>query len=243
MLEVDSTIQKLPPSKGRVLVVDDEEDIVEVIGYNLSREGYNVDRAYTGEEALERVNSQRPDLILLDLMLPGIDGLDVCRSIKRSDEYSAIPIIMLSARGEEMDVVMGLEIGADDYITKPFSQRVLQARIKSALRRRVEPPPTEDAVVQIHNIAIHPGRHEVFLNGEKIDLTPTEFRLLHVLSRKAGWVFTRYQIVEAVRGEDFAVTARSVDVQIVGLRRKLGDSADLIETVRGVGYRMKDPNA
>jgi two-component system alkaline phosphatase synthesis response regulator PhoP len=228
------------PKKAKVLVVDDEEDIIEVISYNLEKEGYQVLRALSGEEAIEKVLSSKPDLVILDLMLPGIDGLDVCRELKQKPELSLIPIIMLSARGDEADIVSGLELGASDYITKPFSQRILSARIKSVLKRSAINASATDQLFEFHGITIHPGRHEVRSDGELLDLTASEFRLLDLLIRKPGWVFTRMQIVDAVRGEDCAVTARSVDVQVVGLRRKLGHKADLIETVRGVGYRVRE---
>jgi two-component system phosphate regulon response regulator PhoB len=224
--------------KARVLVVDDEEDIAEVISYNLTREGYELVCAHSGEEALKIMSEDRPDILLLDLMLPGIDGLDVCKSAKAL--YPTLPIIMVSAKGDEADIVTALELGADDYVTKPFSQKVLQAKVRSALRRiRLDNKEIGERV-HIGNIRIDSGRHEVSVDGEQLDLTPTEFQLLLSLAKKAGFVMTRYQIVEAVRGADFAVTARSVDVQIVGLRKKLKSAAPLIETVRGVGYRLRD---
>jgi two-component system, OmpR family, alkaline phosphatase synthesis response regulator PhoP len=222
--------------KARILVVDDEEDIAEVISYNLAKEGYEVECAHTGESALERLTKEKPDILLLDLMLPGIDGLDVCKSVKAHHPF--LPVIMISAKGDESDVVTGLELGADDYITKPFSQKILLARVKSALRRTFTEQKGECNILSVGSIQIDIGRHEVKIQGEKIDLTPTEFELLAALAKRAGFVMTRYQIVEAVRGADFAVTARSVDVQIVGLRKKLKSASPLIETVRGVGYRL-----
>ena len=235
------TQKQIKPTKGKILVVDDEEDIVEVISYNLKKEGYQVLTASTGEEALKSIEIEKPNLVLLDLMMPGIDGLDVCRELKKNPEFENIPVVMLSARGDESDIVAGLELGATDYITKPFSHKILIARIKSALRRHS--PDTKVApseTVCLHGITIHNGRHEVRIEDDLIDLTATEFKLLDLLVRKPGWVFTRYQIVDAVRGEDCAVTARSVDVQLVGLRRKLGAKADILQTVRGVGYRVKE---
>jgi two-component system phosphate regulon response regulator PhoB len=151
-----------------------------------------------------------------------------------------MPIVMLTAKGGEADIVTGLELGADDYVTKPFSPRVLVARLKAVLRRQAEPEPTDQDVVRVHDIEIHPGRHEVIAGDEKIELTYTEFRILHLLARRPGWVYTRYQIVDGVRGENYPVTDRSVDVHIAGLRKKLGERGDYIETVRGVGYRFKD---
>lgn len=227
-------------TKERILVVEDEDDIAELIVYNLGKEGYEVERAATGEAALELADKRPPDVILLDLMLPGVDGLEVCRRLKQNARTLAAAIIMVTARTEEADVVLGLELGADDYITKPFSPRVLIARIRAVSRRRSAEPVDESAVISAHDMIIHPGRHEVVVAGESIDLTYTEFRVLHCLARRPGWVFTRFQIVEAVHIEDYAVTDRSVDVQIAGLRKKLGIAGDYIETVRGVGYRFKE---
>ncbi len=223
-----------------IMLVEDEESIVELVRYNLSREGYTVHVAMSGEDALTLVRTANPALILLDIMLPEIDGIEVCRRLRRDERTMATPVIMLTARGEESDIISGLEAGADDYVTKPFSPRVLMARVRAVLRRKSEPAPTPDAVIEMHDLLIHPGRHEVSLAGQRIDLTHTEFRILHYLARRPGWVFTRYQIVDAVHGQEHAVTDRSVDVQIVGLRKKLGDAGNYIETVRGVGYRFKE---
>ncbi len=228
------------PQKAKILVVDDEEDIVEVVSYNLIKEGYQVSRALSGEEAIQKISEEKPDLIILDLMLPGIDGLDVCKHLKGDLKLQSIPILMLSARGDEADIVTGLELGASDYVTKPFSQRILNARIRSVLKRSINTTAPLDQQIELQGITIHPGRHEVRIDGEVIELTASEHKLLDLLIRKPGWVFTRHQIVDVVRGEDCAVTARSVDVQVVGLRKKLGYKADLIETVRGVGYRFKE---
>ncbi|OGV75047.1 MAG: DNA-binding response regulator, partial [Lentisphaerae bacterium RIFOXYA12_FULL_60_10] len=192
------------------------------------------------EEALRSVLSRAPDLVLLDLMLPGISGLEVCRRIKGDPRTASIPVIMVTARGEETDIVTGLELGADDYIPKPFSNRVLVARIHAVIRRKKETAVDPNTPIRIHDLTIHPGRHEVICRQERIELTATEFRLLGVLARRPGWVMTRDQIVNAVKGEDYPVTERSVDVQIVGLRRKLGKHGAYIETVRGVGYRFSE---
>jgi len=227
-------------AKEVILVVEDEEDIQELIRYNLAREGYQTVSAMSGEDALNSIDNKLPDLILLDLMLPGIDGLEICRRLKADGKTSHIPIIMVSARGEEADVVTGLELGADDYITKPFSPRVLMARIKAVLRRKSGEEKTEETVLNVSGMLIHPGRREIVIDGKRVDLTYTEFQLLHLLARRRGWVFTRYQIVNAIKGEDYPVTDRSVDVQIVGLRKKLGEYGKLIETVRGVGYRFRE---
>jgi two-component system, OmpR family, alkaline phosphatase synthesis response regulator PhoP len=229
-------------SKAKILVVEDEEEILELITYNLSREGYDVHAVRSGEEALKLIQSKTPDLMLLDLMLPGVDGLEVCKTAKGNAATKDISIIMLTARSEEADIVTGLELGADDYITKPFSRRVLLARVKAVLRRRSETEPSEPGgILQIHNILINPGRHEVLIDEHEVVLTLTEFRVLHFLASRPGWVFTRSQIVEAGRGDGYPVTDRSVDVQIVGLRKKLEDAGKYIETVRGVGYRFMEP--
>jgi two-component system alkaline phosphatase synthesis response regulator PhoP len=227
-------------AKQKILIVDDEEDILELLRFNLTREGYRVIPATTGEETLRLANTEAPDLILLDLMLPGIDGLAVAKRLKNEDKTRDIPIIMLTAKGEEADIVTGLELGADDYITKPFSPRVLVARVRSVLRRRTKEPTKEGSIYRIHDLVIHPGRREVWVKDKSVELTFTEFGILNFLVKKPGWVFTRSQIVDAVRGDDYYVTDRSVDVQIVGLRKKLGDAGKYIETVRGVGYRFKD---
>ena len=227
-------------ARKQILVVDDEKDILELLEYNLAREGYDVVCAATGDAALEAACSRKPDLVILDLMLPGIDGLEVCRQLKAAAETRGIPIVMLTAKSEEADVVVGLELGADDYVTKPFSPRVLLARVKAVLRRRAVAASDDKATLRMGDLAIDPGRHEVLAQGEGVSLTYTEFRILHFLARRPGWVFTRYQIVDGAQGEDVVVTDRSVDVHIASLRRKLGSCGKLIETVRGVGYRFKD---
>ncbi|MEA1990973.1 MAG: response regulator [Thermodesulfobacteriota bacterium] len=224
----------------RVLVVDDEEDILELLKFNLSREGYQVPCAASGEQAFKLVRSESPDLIVLDLMLPGIDGLEVTRRLKNDPDTKNIPIVMLTAKGEEADIVTGLELGADDYITKPFSPRIVLARVRAILRRKIKGQLEETLVLRVHDLEIDPGRHEVLVNGKPVQLTFTEFGILNYMARRPGWVFTRFQIVEAVRGEDHPVTDRSVDVQIVGLRKKLGSAGKYVETVRGVGYRFKE---
>ncbi|MBZ0264508.1 response regulator transcription factor [bacterium] len=226
--------------KEYILVVEDEEDILELIRHNLSREGYEVRCVSDGHEALREVRLRPPDLIVLDLMLPEIDGLDICRRLKMDQATRHIPIIMESAKSEDSEVITGLELGADDYITKPFSPKVLVARVKSVLRRKAEPEPSKNAVLRFHDIIIHPQKREVLVKGSPVELTNTEFRILHMLAQRPGWVFTRYQIVDDIHGEQYAVSDRSVDVQVVGLRKKLGDQGALIETVRGVGYRLKE---
>ena len=190
--------------KEKILVVDDEEDILELVRYNLSREGFEVLGTTSGEEALRVAQKEIPDLIVLDLMLPGMDGLDVTRRLKNNTKTHAIPVVMLTAKGEEADVVAGLELGADDYITKPFfPPRILIARVKTVLRRPGEATPEDDAVVRIHDMVIHPGRRNVQVADTAVDLTYTEFQVLYYLARRPGWVYTRSQIVDAVRGDDY----------------------------------------
>ena len=223
-----------------ILVVDDEEDLLELVRYTLAKEGHSVTCVDTGEKAVDSVRQSLPDLIVLDLMLPGIDGLEVCRRLKGDLKTREVPIIMLTAKSEERDVITGLDGGADDYVTKPFSPRVLLARVKSLMRRKdAELRTQHDTIIQIRELVIHPGRHEVTLQGESINLTYTEFALLQFLAKRPGWAYSRSQIVDAVKGEDYPVTERSVDVQVAGLRKKLGSFGGNIETVRGVGYRFR----
>jgi two-component system alkaline phosphatase synthesis response regulator PhoP len=228
-----------PMAKRQILVVEDEADIAELIRFQLEKAGFGVTCVRSGERALEAVGRQPPDLVLLDLMLPGMDGLSVCRRLKTAPATRTVPVIMVTARGDERDVVQGLDAGADDYVVKPFSPAVLVARVEAALRRQGASAGDRDTPLTVRGIVIHPGRHEVKVNGQPVRLTRTEFMILHLLARRPGWVFTRSQIVGEVRGKSDVVTDRSVDVQIVSLRRKLGGSGALIETVRGVGYRMR----
>ncbi|MBN2272305.1 MAG: response regulator transcription factor [Sedimentisphaerales bacterium] len=226
-------------SKARVLVVDDEEDIRELVQLNLAPEGYEVLTCETGERALELARNKLPNLIILDLMLPGIDGLDVCKKLKADAKTNSIPILMLTAKAEEADIVIGLELGAEDYVTKPFSGKVLVARVRRILRSAAQPI-DEAKVIQIQDLTIDPARHEVLIKSKAIQLTLTEFNILHTLARRPGLVFTRYQIVDSLHGGDYVVTDRAVDVQMVSLRKKLCAYGKYIETVRGVGYRFKD---
>lgn len=238
-----NTMKSTEAKPVKILVVEDEEDILELLEFNLAKAGYEVEGVDSGEAALAAVRSHQPDLILLDLMLPGVDGLEVCRAMKRDPAMRDVGVIMVTARGEESDVVRGLELGADDYITKPFSPKVVAARVAAVLRRRAQGEAAEGdeaATVTIHDLVIHPGRHEVLVGNAPVRLTLTEFRTLLFLARRPGWVFTRSQIVQAVHGSDYPVTERSVDVQIVGLRKKLGAAGDYVETVRGIGYRFKE---
>lgn len=231
-------------AKETILVVEDEPDILELIRFHLEREGYTTLLCETGEEGLETARTRLPDLILLDLMLPGLDGKAVCRKLKADEETAGIPVIMVTARGEESDIVAGLEIGADDYVTKPFSAKVLTARVGAVLRRvqtgGASTGPSDPDVIRVHDLVIHPGRHEILADGEPVDVSSTEFGILRFLAAKPGWVFTRRQILRGVHGEDHPVLDRSIDVQIASLRKKMGARGDLIETVRGVGYRFAE---
>ena len=226
----------------RILIVDDELDILELIAYNLRKEGYEVETVQSGEQALRAMAENPPQAVLLDLLLPGIDGIEVCRRIKQDERFQHTPVLMLTARTEDSDIVTGLEVGADDYITKPFSPKVLVARLRAALRRNTsdELPTDEPVLLHVQGIAIDTARHEVRCDGSIVLLSATEFAILEFFARNPGLVFSRTRIIDAIRGEDYPVTERSVDVQILGLRKKLGVHGTHIETVRGVGYRLKD---
>ena len=223
-----------------ILLVEDDPDIKELISFNLSNQGHQVFEANNGELGIEKARKNLPDLILLDLMLPGIQGLDVCRIIKADQETKDTPIIMVTAMGQEEDIVKGLETGADDYITKPFSIKVLLARVSAVLRRSFEEYDQDsDKSLLINGISIKPRLREVRVKDKVIDnLTFSEFQILYLLAGHPGWVFTRYQIINKIRGDNYPVTDRSVDFQIVGLRKKLGGAGKFIRTVRGVGYRF-----
>ena len=223
-----------------ILVIEDEPDIREIIEFNLTKFNYNVLLANNGEKGLKQARSDEPDLILLDLMLPGIQGLDVCRIIKSDENLKNTPIIILSALGQEQDIIKGLEAGADDYVNKPFSMDILKARIKTVLRR-YDSNNEEDLnkSVFFKGIKINPRTRDVTIEGNLVTLTYTEFQILHLLISHPGWVFTRYQIIDKIRGENYPVTDRSIDFQIVGLRKKMLGKGNLIETIRGVGYRFQ----
>lgn len=224
----------------QILVVEDEEDIQELVRYNLVKESYQVHCVGSGEMGLKEARNLLPDLLVLDLMLPGMNGLEVCRELKADPQTKHIPIIMLTAKGEESDIVVGLEMGAEDYVTKPFSLKVFISRVKTILRRKQESKITESDILSFPDLQIHSGKHEVRVKGEPVKLTYTEFMILEFLARRPGWVFTRGQIVDAVRGDGYAITDRAVDFQIVGLRKKMGSVSTYIETVRGVGYRFSE---
>ena len=228
-------------SREKIVVVEDEADILEVIEYNLSREGFRVLSTRDGEEGLRLVQKESPDLVLLDLMLPGLDGMEICRKLKADPLTQAIPIVMATAKGEESDIVLGLGIGADDYVTKPFSPRELIARVKAVLRRGPlqEGRAAREQIVR-DGVTIDAGRHSVRVDGESVVFTATEFRLLHFLASHPGRVFTRDHLLSRVIREDAVVVDRNIDVHIKAIRKKLGAYRELIETIRGVGYRFRD---
>jgi phosphate regulon transcriptional regulator PhoB len=226
-------------AKARVLVIDDEKDLIELVRYNLEKEGFEVLSALDGESGMTAALGELPDIIIVDLMLPGIDGLEVCRHLRSNSRTSRIPLIMLTAKTAEPDRVLGLELGADDYVTKPFSPRELTARIKAVLRRTTAPqhPP---GVIRRGRLTIDTARREVTCAGKAVALTATEFRLLQCLADHPGRVFSRSQLIDSALGHDVSVVDRTIDVHITGLRKKLGDCGEWIETVRGFGYRFKD---
>ncbi len=228
-------------TRKKIVVVEDEPDIREVIEYNLKREGYRIIAACDGEEAIRTVVEQAPQLVLLDLMLPGLDGIEVCRRLKADPLTSSVPIIMVTAKGEEADIVLGLGMGADDYVCKPFGPKELVARVKAVLRRSsASAVPDSGERISRRGLVIDQTRHEVTVDRAQIPFTATEFRLLHFLASQPGRVFTRDQILSRAIGESAAVIDRNIDVHIRSVRKKLGRHRDLIETVRGVGYRFRD---
>ncbi len=226
--------------RQHVMIVEDEQEILDLLLFNLSKEGYQVTGSTSGEDALPKIRAIKPELILLDLMLPGMTGFDLCRTVKRDPSTQNIAVIMVTAKGDEIDMLAGLKLGADDYVVKPFSPRILLARIRAVLRRKTRREIDSQSIIELNGIKLDPGRHEVLAGDTKIDLTYTEFKILMFLASHPGWVFSRFQIVEAIRGDNYPVTDRAVDVVIVGLRRKLGDFGNCIETVRGVGYKLRE---
>jgi two-component system, OmpR family, alkaline phosphatase synthesis response regulator PhoP len=225
--------------KEHILIVDDEEDILELLEYTLSKEGFSVTCATSGEDAIKIANSLMPDLILIDLILPGIDGFELTRLLKNDPETSRIPVIMLTAKAGEPDIVTGLELGADDYITKPFSPRILVARVKALLRIHRQARADESSTITYDDLVIRPNYHEVTVKGKAVNLTTTQFQILCFLARRPGWVYSRKQILEEVYGKGHDSEERAIDVQIVGLRKELDACGHFIETVRGVGYKFK----
>jgi len=228
-------------SKEQILIVEDDEDILQLLSYNLEGAGFETETAQNGPDGLKKAKSKRYDLIILDLMLPGMDGFDVCRELKRAQETSEIPIIMLTARSEEVDRIVGLELGADDYVVKPFSPRELILRVRAVLRRYAgEAAENGRARIERDGLAVDLEGHKAFVNDKEVPLTATEFRLLAELIRSSGRVRTRDQLLTTVWGYEFEGYARTVDTHIRRLRQKLDDKAAFIETVRGVGYRFKE---
>lgn len=238
-LTVAPTTPSATRPRTRVLIIEDERALTEVLTYNLQREGYDTFVAHDGQDGLTRARTLLPDLLLLDLMLPGMSGLEVCRQLRAADRTRDIPIIMLTAKAEETDQIVGFSLGADDYVTKPFSVKVLLQRIK-ALQRRHETGSEAGDMVEHLDVRIDRVRHQASVHQKALDLTPTEFRLLECLVRQPGRAFTRAQLMDAAIGDGALVLERTIDVHIKTLRRKLGKSADLIETVRGVGYRFRE---
>lgn len=227
----------------KILIVEDDDDIRELVAFNLEMSGFSVLKKDKGEGVAELALENKPDLILLDVMLPGIDGFEVCRQIKKNKDTKEIPVLMLTARTDDEDIINGLETGADDYITKPFRPKILLAKVKTALRRNSLSSENEanKTVITIHGISIDRNRYEVRLDGQEVHLSVTEFSILEYLANNPGFVYSRNQIIDSVKGDGYAVTERSVDVQILGIRKKLGDYGRYIETVRGIGYRMVAP--
>jgi len=231
-------------SRRKVLVIEDEPDILELVDYNLGREGFQVIAASRGEEGLEKAVRTAPDLVLLDLLLPGLDGLEVCRKLKLDPVTRHVPVIMMTAKGEESDVILGLGVGADDYVTKPFSPKELVARVRAVLRRGPLRDDGGGGDRLVHEgVVVDPVRHTVWVDADAVSFTATEFRLLHLLAAHPGRVFTRDQLVSRVIGGGAAVIDRNIDVHVRAIRRKLGEHSHLVETVRGVGYRFHDVGA
>jgi two-component system phosphate regulon response regulator PhoB len=224
-------------TKQRILIIEDERALTDVLSYNLQREGYETTVAHDGQEGLRKAQTLLPDFVILDLMLPILNGLEVCRELRAGDHTKAIPILMLTAKAEETDQVVGFSLGADDYVTKPFSVKVLVQRIK-ALHRRREGKAVSADVVEQQGVRVDRHRHLAFVEGRQLDLTPTEFRLLETLLRQPGRAFTRGQLMDAAIGERAVVLERTIDVHVKSLRRKLGPAGEYIQTVRGVGYRF-----
>ena len=224
-------------NKSKILVVEDEQDIRDLLVFNLQKNGFNVRAVDNGEKALSLIRNDNFDLILLDLMIPGISGFDLTRILKNDDETSEVPIIMLTAKGEESDIVKGLEIGAQDYITKPFSVKVLMARISKVIQNKNKSL-NNKGIIEFSALSINIKSREVIVEGKSIDLTFTEFEILKLLASHSKWVYTRTEIIDQVRGDNYIVTDRTIDFQIVGLRKKLGSYGKCIKTVRGVGYRF-----
>jgi two-component system phosphate regulon response regulator PhoB len=223
----------------RILVIDDEPDLLELVRVNLDQAGYRVETTASGREALEQIRSSPPDLVVLDLMLPDVAGTDICRRIRADTELAGIPIIMLTAKADEVDRIVGFELGADDYVTKPFSPRELTLRVGAVLRRK-QPQAAASAFLEHGPLRLDPERHRCFVEGDEVELTAKEFELLQRLMMRPGRVMTRERLLDQVWGSDIAVTTRTIDTHLKRLREKLGPAGTLIETVRGVGYRFAE---
>ena len=233
LLSVEETLKEL------ITIIDDEPDIVELVSLHLKKTGFRVKGFFNAEDFFDFINKSIPDLIILDLMLPDADGFEICKYLKRKDEFAFVPIIMLTAKGEETDKVLGLELGADDYVTKPFSPQELVARVKVVLRRQDKKESLQKIVIG-KMLEIFPEKYEAYVDGKKVDLTSTEFKILTLLSRKKSWVFTRDQILDHLWGQEKAVLDRTIDVHIKHLREKLGKAARFIKNIRGVGYKLEE---
>ena len=231
-------MSRLPAMNELIAVVDDEPDIVEIIALQLKKAGFRAAGFFDGQSFLNSLERTTPDLVLLDLMLPDIDGLEICKRLRRKEEWASIPVIMVTAKGEETDKILGLELGADDYVTKPFSAKELVARVKSVFRRTRAPVEAKRLEVD-KRLIIDLDKHETLVKGHKVDLTSTEFRILRLLASRKGWVFTREQILDYLWGHEKIVVDRTIDVHIRNLREKLGpEAAELIKNIRGVGYKL-----
>ena len=231
--------KKEDPLKKLIVIIDDEPDIVQLVSLHLKKSGFDVKGFLNAEDFFDFIGKKLPDLILLDLMLPDADGFEVCKYLRRKDEFAATPIIMLTAKGEETDKVLGLELGADDYITKPFSPKELVARVKAVLRRQDKEEVLKKIIIR-DLLTIYPEKYEAYVEGKRMDLTSTEFKILTLLASKKGWVFTRDQILDYLWGQEKAVLDRTVDVHIKHLREKLGKASQLIKNIRGVGYKLEE---
>lgn len=222
-----------------IAIVDDEEDICELVSVNLKKSGFLTKEYHNGKSFLNSLSKSVPDLVILDLMMPEVDGIEVCKQVKKDPRYASLPVIMLTAKTDEADKILGLELGADDYMTKPFSPRELVARIKAVLRRQAGKEETPERTT-VDSIVIDPKKHEVTVKGKKVTLTATEFKILQILSEKRGWVLSREQILDKLWGSEKVVVDRTIDVHIKHLREKLGSAGKLISNIRGVGYKMEE---
>lgn len=227
-------------SKQTVLIVEDDRAFGEVLKYNFIQAGFDVIRSSDGQDALNQARLRIPDVVLLDVMIPVMDGIEVCRRLRAFEETRKVLIVMMTAKGEEVDQLVGFSVGADDYVIKPFSVKVLMERVKALLRRKTNIEVNQDDVLSIHGIVIDRVRHRVLVDDINLEVTPSEFRLLEALMRQPGRAFDRSELIDSALGEDTLVLERTIDVHIRSLRKKLGEKADIIETVRGVGYRFRE---